>query len=160
MAKGNLEAAVSFDSVKANDALENLLLIAKSASNETWPELSPNLRRRDSRIGMKSVIQNHGWHMRGILTDYVYESPGFASRPGLIIQSVEQTTLEMLETLRLMCDELQKYLEVVPGVVQKQLLLCETADVMVKQMRSKRMYNQADSAVDAIKDVLGHVVSS
>jgi len=160
VAKGNLEAAVSFNSVKATSALQNLMQIAKSASNETWPELSPNRERRDLRIGMKSVVQNHGRHMLGILWASVYEAPGFGSRPGLNFRLMEEATLKMLETLSLMCDELQKYLEVVPGVVQKQLLLCETADVMVKQMRSKEMHDQADSAVDAIKDVLGHVVSS
>lgn len=159
VAKGNLEAAVSFDPVKANEALRKLILIAKSASDETLPDLSPNREHRDPRIGMKLTVRNHVRSMQGILTEYVYKTPGFASRPGLDFRLVEQTTLEMLGTLRLMCDELQKYLEVVPHVVQKQLLLCETADVMVKQMRLRRMDSQADSATVAINRVFGHDVS-
>jgi hypothetical protein len=101
--------------------------------------------------------------MQGILMDFRestgYVSEGSESRRDFNFRNVNETAMEMLKTLRLMCDELQNYLEVVPGVVQKQLLLCETVDVMVGQMRSKGMGEQADSVVDATKDVLGHVVS-
>jgi predicted translin family RNA/ssDNA-binding protein len=97
--------------------------------------------------------------MQGILTDYFWESTRLTSLRKISFETVNQTTVEMLETLRLMCDELQKYLEVVPNVVQKQLLLCETAEAMVKSTPCNDMTESAKTA-DAIKDVLGHVVSS
>jgi hypothetical protein len=161
VAKGNLEAAVSFDFGKAETALQKLILIATSASDNTWRDLPrPNA---NSTIPMKSVVQKHKSHMQGILMDFRestgYVSEGSESRRDFNFRNVNETAMEMLKTLRLMCDELQNYLEVVPGVVQKQLLLCETVDVMVGQMRSTGMGEQADSVVDATKDVLGHVVS-
>lgn len=141
MAKGDLEAVVSFDLAEAEDALNTMMHI-----------LSLNREGGDA-------IRNHGSQVRGLLNDFAFESRGFGSRPGLRFQLVEQTTFEILGTLKLMCDELSKYLEVVPGVVQKQMLLCQTADLVVKQMRSRGMNDIADSKSDAVKNVLGHVVS-
>jgi len=158
VAKGDLAPVVWFDLVEAEKALDDLMLIAKSASQETR-----SIRARGvANIEMKSTVRNHGLQMRGILNNFSYESKGFGSRPGLSFQQVEQTTVEILGTLKLMCDELSKYLEVVPGVVQKQMLLCETADRVIKQMRSLGNNDGdygADSKSVAVKNVLGHVVS-
>lgn len=147
MAKGDSEAVVSFDLAEARRCLGTMMQI-----------LSPNREGGDA-IRMKLTVRSHGSQVRGLLNDFVFESRGFGSRHGLPFQQVEQTTIEILGTLKLMCDELSKYLEVVPGVVQKQMLLCETADLFVKQMRSHGMNDWADSKSDAVKNVLGHVVS-
>lgn len=147
MAKGDLEAVVSFDLAEARSALNRMMHIL-------WLN-----REGGEAIGMKLTVRNHGSQVRGLLNDFAFESRGFGSRPGLHFQLVEQTTFEILGTLKLMCDELSKYLEVVPGVVQKQMLLCQTADLVVKQMRSLGINDNADSKSDAVKNVLGHVVS-